>query len=742
MRKLVTFSALALVLGACAKKTPSLEPTMHEQATAAASTDVSDAPTPRHPTPPVAKKVPHERTLHGETFVDDYFWLREKDHPEVLAHLAAEEAYADAVMERFKPLTDQLFDEIVSHIAEDDESTPARLGPHAYWRKVEKGKNYPIHLRRPADGGPAELVLDVNALAAGKEFMGIGEFEPSDDGRLLLYSTDETGFRQYTLRVRDLQTGQDLPETFEKVVSSTWAADGKTLFYVVEDHAKRPYRLYRHTLGTPVSQDALVYEETDQRFELHVERSKSARFVIAHAESKLASEVRLIPADTPEVAPTLVLAREGEHEYHVEHHGDWLVIRTNDQGKNFRLVKAPLANPSDRSLWVELRPHDPEVMLERHLVLSSAIAVETRQGGLPHIEVARLSPATELAPSSSAASPWDRIALPDPIYEVEFDPTGNLEFQTKTLRYVYQSLATPKTTFEYDLATKTSTRLKEDPVPGGFDRTRYVTERLFARSHDGVEVPISLVRRADLALDAARPHPLHLVGYGSYGFSYPVTFSPARLTLLDRGVILAIAHVRGGGELGKRWHEDGRLANKMNTFQDFIAAAEHLVATGYTSPSRLSIEGGSAGGLLMGAVVNLRPELFHAVISQVPFVDVVNTMNDPTLPLTVTEYEEWGNPNLPEQYAWIRAYSPYDNLEKKRYPHMLVKTSYNDSQVMYWEPAKYVARLRALKTDDHILIFKINLGAAGHGGKSGRYDRFREVAFDQAFLLWKHGLTD
>lgn len=704
MIRLVPLAMLAVVSG-CIPRAATPEPTM----------------SPTDTTPPVAKKVPHVRTLHGDTFVDDYFWLREKDHPEVLAHLGAEEAYANAVMRPFEALRDTLFAEIVSHIAEDDETVPARRGGHLYWRRIQKGDNYHVYLRRPISGGDEEVILDVNKLAAGKEFMGVGHISASDDGRLLLYSTDDTGFRQYALRVRDLATGKDLPDTVAKVVSATWAADGSVL-YTVEDHAKRPYRLYRHVLGTESSSDQLIYEEADQRFELYVGRSTSRRYLIVHAESKLATEVRLIPADAPTTAPILLLPRHGEHEYHVDHAGDRLVLRTNDQGKNFRLVEVPLATVADRSTWRELRAHNPAVMIEKHKVFDRFIALETREGGLPNLEV-------------STQAGWARIALPDPVYEVELET--NHEADTTELRYVYQSLATPKTVFAYDTKTGTSTRLKEDPVPGGFDRTRYLAERVFATSHDGVKVPVSVVRRADVT----GPAPLHLIGYGSYGISYPLAFSPSRLTLLDRGVVIAIAHIRGGGDLGKAWHEDGRLAKKMNTFHDFIAAAEHLVAAGVTSQDRLTIEGGSAGGLLMGAVTNMRPDLFKAVISQVPFVDVVNTMNDPTLPLTVTEYEEWGNPNIAEQYGWIRAYSPYDNLGAKDYPAVLVKTSYNDSQVMYWEPAKYVARLRAIKTDDNILMFKINLGAAGHGGKSGRYDRFHEVVFDQAFLLWQYGLA-
>lgn len=739
MVRLMPLAALALVSGCSARAPdPSTRSTVEAlpAETAAPEPHATEPTMPTKPdtdvpTPPAAKKVPHTRTLHGDTFVDDYFWLREKDHPEVLSHLGAEEAYANAVMAPFEGLRQTLFAEIVSHIAEDDETVPARRGDHLYWRRIQKGDNYPVYLRRPVGAGVdvAEVILDVNKLAAGKEFMGIGHLSPSDDGKLLLYSTDDTGFRQYTLRVRDLTTGVDLPETFAKVVSASWAAGG-VIFYTVEDHAKRSYRLYRHVLGTAPETDTLVYEEADQRFELYVGRTTSRRFIVAHSESKLATEVRLIPADAPDTAPMIVVPREGEHEYHVDHRGDVggpLVLRTNDQGKNFRLVEVPLATASDRSTWRELRPHDPAVMIEKHQVFDRFIALETRAGGLPRIEVS--------AAVGEGALAWTRIALPDPVYEVELET--NHEPDTTELRYQYQSLATPKTVFAYDLATGESKRLKEDPVPGGFDRTRYIAERVFATSHDGVKVPVSIVRRVDVK----GPAPLHLIGYGSYGISYPLNFSPARLTLLDRGVVIAIAHIRGGGDLGKAWHEDGRLAKKMNTFHDFIAAAEHLVASGLTARDKLTIEGGSAGGLLMGAVTNMRPDLFKAVISQVPFVDVVNTMNDPTLPLTVTEYEEWGNPNIAEQYGWIRAYSPYENLEAKSYPAMLVKTSYNDSQVMYWEPAKYVARLRSMKTDDNVLMFKINLGAAGHGGKSGRYDRFHEVAFDQAFLLWQYGLA-
>ena len=692
----------------------------------------STAPTPpapettHVPTPPVAKKIPTPRTLHGESFIDAYAWMRDKDAPPVLEHLGAEAAYAGAVMAPLQPLIDALYGEIVSHIAEDDASVPVKDGAWYYWRRIAKGQGYPTHLRRAAGkDGAEEVVLDVNRLAEGKAFLGIGDLETSDDGRLLIYTTDETGFRQYDLHIRDLETGADLGEVIPKVVSSTWAADNKTIFYAVEDAAKRPYRVYRHTLGTDPKDDTLVYEETDGRFELYCWRTQSKGFIVLHSESQLATEVRIVDAKRPESAPVLVAPREGEHEYQVEHAGDRLYIRTNDKGRNFRVVSAPVAKPG-RESWQEVRAHDPNVMIGEVVAFADFLALEVRQDGLPHLEIVDVK-----------TKATTRIAMPDPVYEVSLEQ--NPEHRSRTLRYAYQSLAVPRSVYAYDLDTKTSTLLKEDPVPGGFDRARYVTERVFATSHDGTEVPISVVRRKDVPLDGKAP--LHLYGYGAYGISIPTTFSPARLTLLDRGVVYAIAHIRGGGELGKGWHEAGRLGQKMNTFKDFIACAETLLDKGYGAKDRLTIEGHSAGGLLMGAVLNMRPELFKAAIVGVPFVDVVNTMNDPTLPLTITEYEEWGNPGIAEQYGWIRPYSPYDNLAARSYPTLLVKTSYNDSQVMYWEPAKYVARIRELKTDDHQVLFKIHLDAAGHGGKSGRYDKFKEVAYDQAFLLWQLGVT-
>ncbi|MBL8784876.1 MAG: S9 family peptidase [Deltaproteobacteria bacterium] len=690
------------------------------------------------PTPPVAAKHPVTRTLHGDTFIDDYFWLREKDTEPVLSHLRAEAAYTDAVMAPFAGVIESLFNEIVTHIAEDDASVPVEDGGWLTWRRIAKGQSYPVHLRsRPLakSGAPSseEVVLDVEALAKGKAFLGIGDFEVSDDGETLLYSTDETGFREFDLRFRDIATQRDLTfmkdgapqaETIPKVVVATWATKD-TVLYIVEDDAKRPYRLYRHTLSTDPATDTLVYEEADARFEMECWRSRDHRHVIIESASKLTTEVRLVSAANPKASPHLVLPRKDGHEYHVETAGDRLFIRTNDRGHNFRLVEAALASSADVFRWKELRAHDPAVMLDDVHAFKGRLVLEVREQALPQLEVVDLAKRTTT-----------RIPMREEVFEVSLEQ--NPSFDAPTLRLSYQSLATPRSVLAYDFATGAITTLKVDPVPGGFDPARYRTERLWVTATDGTRIPVSLVSRKDVPRDGSAP--LHLYAYGSYGLSMPTMFSPARLTLLDRGVVYAIAHIRGGGELGKGWHEDGRLAHKMNTFTDFIACAEALVKGGYTSPQRLTIEGRSAGGLLMGAVLNLRPDLFKAAIVGVPFVDVVNTMNDPSLPLTITEYEEWGNPGIAEQYGWIRPYSPYDNLAAKAYPSMLVETSYHDSQVMYWEPAKYVARLRALKTDPNPLVFRIHLGAAGHGGKSGRYDRFREVAFDQAYLLWQDGV--
>jgi oligopeptidase B len=675
--------------------------------------------------PPVAKRVPKADEVHSDRRVDDYAWLREKDDPEVRAYLEAENAYADAVMKPAEPFQAALYAEMLARIKETDTRVPHRKGEHLYYSRTEQGKQYPLYCRKRGTlEAPEAVTLDLNALAEGKTFMALGAYQASDDGRLLAYSTDDTGFRQYTLFVKDLTTGAVVERVAQKVGSVAWVADSRTLFYTVEEEStKRQYRLYRHRLGSGAHD--LVYEEPDLAFNLGVFRTRSGGFVVLGAGSLTTSEARVLAADRPEDGWRLVAPRVAEQEYDVEHHGGDFYIRANDRGRNFRLVKAPVEAPG-REGWEEVVPHRTDVMLEAvdafrdHLVLSEI------EGGLPQLRVIDLRDGAT-----------HRVAFPEPAYSLF--PEANLEFDTSVFRYGYQSLVTPASVYDYDLEKRTATLLKRTEVLGGYDPERYASERIWATAPDGVRVPISLVHRKGVKRDGSAP--LHLAGYGAYGFPLPVTFSSNRVSLLDRGVVAALAHVRGGEEMGKAWHDEGRMMKKRNTFTDFIACAEHLLDEGYGARGRVVISGGSAGGLLMGAVVNLRPDLFGAVVSLVPFVDVINTMLDESLPLTVGEFEEWGNPKRRDEYEYMKSYCPYTNLERKAYPPMLVRTSLNDSQVMYWEPAKYVAKLRTLKTDAKVLLLKTNMGA-GHGGASGRYDALRETALDYAFMLWQMGLWD
>jgi oligopeptidase B len=689
---------------------------------------VTSVPSPLHaapPSPPIAVRQPRVVSLHGEQLSDDYFWLREKDAPAVREYLEAENRYAEAWLAPTRPLQETLYQEMLGRIKETDLSVPYRRGAHFYYSRTEQGRQYPIYARKAGSlEAPEEVTLDLNELAVGHDYMGLGAYTVSDDERLLAYSTDETGFRQYTLQVKDLATGQLLPDRIERVGSVAWAADGRTLFYTVEDHAKRQYRLYRHTLGSEAD-DVLVYEEADERMRVSVGRTRSREYLVLTSGSFTTSEVRYLRADDPNGDWRLVTPRVQEREYYLDHHGEHFYIRVNDTGRNFRLVRAPVANPAPEH-WTEVVAHRDDVMLEDADFFAGHYVRYERRNGLPELQV-----------TSFADGETHAVAFPEPVYDVS--PAANAEWETSALRFVYQSLVTPSSVFDYDVRTRERVLLKETEVLGGYDRTAYASERISATAADGTRIPISLVYRRGVPRDGSAP--LLLEGYGAYGIPYPVAFSSTRLSLLDRGAIVAIAHIRGGGELGKAWHDGGRMAEKMNSFTDFISAAEHLVAERYTASDRLVIEGGSAGGLLMGAVVNLRPDLFKAAVSQVPFVDVINSMLDESLPLTVGEYEEWGNPALPDDYAVMRRYSPYENLGRRAYPAMLVKTSLNDSQVMYWEPAKYVARLRTLKTDANPLLLVTNMGA-GHGGASGRYDRLRELALDYAFMLQQMGLAE
>jgi oligopeptidase B len=677
------------------------------------------------PEPPVARKIPKLDVVHGDTRQDDYFWLRDKQDPAVAAYLDAENAYALALMKPTEALQESLYKEMLSHIKETDLTVPYRDGSYLYYSRTEEAKQYPIYCRKQGNLDAREQVLvDLNALAVGKSFMALGASSVSDDGNLLAYSTDDTGFRQYTLHVKDLRTDQLGRERIEKVGSLAWAADNRTLFYTVEDAAKRQYRLYRHVLGEDLAKDVLVYEEKDELFRVGVDRSKSRAYVFLGISSHTTSEMRYLKADTPTADWQVVTPRRHEHEYEVDHHGDVFYIRTNDKGRNFRLVTAPVSSPGEAH-WKEVVPHRADVMLEGLELFASHYVLVEREAGLPQFQV------TDMASGQSR-----KIPFPEPAYAAF--PSHNVEWNAPAFRYSYQSLVTPSSVYDYEWKSEASTLLKRTEVPGGFDPANYTSERLEAVAADGVKVPLSVVYRKGLKRDGSAP--LLLTGYGSYGFPYPVNFSPTRLALLDRGVTFAIAHIRGGGELGKAWHDAGRMLNKKTTFTDFIAAAEFLIAEKYTAKERLVIRGGSAGGLLMGAVLNMRPDLFKAALVDVPFVDVINTMLDESLPLTVGEFEEWGNPKNADEYAYIKTYCPYTNLAKKAYPAMLVQTSFNDSQVMYWEPAKYVAKLRTLRTDTEPLLLKTNMGA-GHGGASGRYDALHESAFDFAFILSELGLA-
>ncbi len=669
------------------------------------------------PAPPVAKKVPHSYTLHGDTITDDYRWMRELDEdPDVMRYLEAENAYADAYMKRAIPV-EKLYEELLSHVQETDLSVPYRRGGFFYYSRTEKGKQYPILCRKPGSLEAAEQVmLDLNELAKGHDFLQLGAAAVSDDGEKLAYSLDTRGFREYTLFVKDLASGQLGPEKIEHTTSVAWTADGQTLFYVTEDHAKRPHKLWRHDVGT-AGPDAPVYEEKDELYRLGVSRSRSKEFLFASTSSQTTSEVRFLRADRPAAAWQLIAPRRHDHEYDVDHHGDRFWIRTNSTGRTFRVVTADVRDPAE-ARWTEVLAHRPDVMVESVDLFARHLVRTERAGGQPRLVVQDLGSKAEHV-----------IEMPEPVYDVELGT--NAEFDTDLVRFTYTSLVTPPSQLDYAWKTQERTLLKEQPVPA-YDRTKYESARTFAVAPDGTPIPVSLVFRKGTPKDGSAP--LLLYGYGAYGISMDDGFSPHRLVLLDRGVVFAIAHIRGGGELGKPWHDAGRMMNKRSSFSDFVAAGEHLVKERWTSSDRMVAMGGSAGGLLMGAVANLRPELWKAIVLQVPFVDVVNTMLDESLPLTVGEFEEWGNPKVEPQYRYLRSYCPYSNIERRAYPAMLVKTGLHDSQVMYWEPAKYVAKMRATRTDSNPLIFKTVM-AGGHHGASGRYDSLREAAYIYAYVL-------
>jgi oligopeptidase B len=672
------------------------------------------------PAAPVAKVVPQKLTKHGDTRIDPYHWLRDKSRPEVLEYLRAENRYTEAVMKPTEPLQEKLYQELLGRIKETDLSVPERIGDFYYYSRTVKGQQYPILCRKRGSlEGAEEVLLDLNALAKGHKYFRLGASKASPDHRLLAYSTDTTGAEAYTLVVKDLATGTLLKDEIPSTSYSVeWGNDNRTLFYSTLDVAQRPYRLWRHTLGTNPKQDALVYEEKGKTFRLGLSKTRSQGFLLLSLRSTLSSEVHYLDANTPTGAFRVIVRRQPRMEYSVEHRGDKFYIRTNDRAKNFKLMETPVADPG-RKNWKPLIPHRAAVLLEHVDLFENHLVATEREAGLRKVRITNL-----------VEGQTHYVEFPEPVYTVGAD--RNPEFRTRVLRFNYTSLVTPMSVFDYDMNARTRELKKQVEVLGGYDPAQYRSERVFARAPDGVSVPISLVYRKGMARDGRNL--LWLYGYGSYGASTDPYFSSDRLSLLDRGFIFAIAHVRGGSEMGRSWYESGKLLQKKNTFTDFVACAEHLVRGKYTSSARLVASGGSAGGLLMGAVVNLRPDLFTAVIAAVPFVDVVTTMLDPSIPLTTLEYDEWGNPEKQQFYRYMKSYSPYDNVEAKSYPHLLVTTGLNDPRVAFWEPVKWVAKLRATKTDKNRLLLKTHL-EAGHGGPSGRYSRLRETAFQYAFVL-------
>jgi len=674
----------------------------------------------RGPEAPVAPQKPRELVApHGHVRVDPYYWLNERDNPEVLAYLRSEQAYTEAVMAHTADVQQEIFTEITRRIQPRDESVPYLYNGYYHYTRYEEGREYPVYCRQAAPAGEEEVLLDVNRLAEGHNFCSVTGVSPSPDNGLIAFGIDTVGRRKYDIRFRNVLTGEMLADTIGNTTGRTvWAEDGRTVFYTVKDDTLRSFRIMKHRLGGLTGADGLVFEEADPTFSTFVTKTRSRRYILIGSRSTLSTEYRYLDAAAPDGPLTLIQPRERHLEYHVDHAGDHFYIRTNLDARNFRLMRTPVT-ATGRENWTEVVPHRPDVLLTGLELFRDDLVLEERENGLTRLRILHRSDGSE-----------HYVDFDEPAYVVR--PDDNLEFNTTNLRFVYSSLTTPPSTYDYDMATRQRTLRKQQPVQGDFSPEDYTSERLFATARDGVKVPVSLVYRRDLR--GAAPQPLLLYGYGSYGASMDPSFRVERLSLLDRGFIFAIAHIRGGQEMGRYWYEDGKLLKKKNTFTDFIDCAEHLVAGGYTSPDRLAAQGGSAGGLLMGAVVNMRPDLFRAVIAAVPFVDVVTTMLDDSIPLTTAEYDEWGNPADPVYYEYMLSYSPYDNVARQDYPAMLVTTGLHDSQVQYFEPAKWVARLRQLKTDHHPLLLDIDF-EAGHGGTTGRFKRYRRTALEYAFML-------
>jgi len=674
---------------------------------------------------PIAEAIPQELSIHGDSRIDHYYWLRDKESPKVIDYLKAENAYTEVMTAHTQALREKLYNEILGRIKQTDLSVPYKEENYIYYSRTEAGKDYPIYCRKKESiEATEEIILNVNALAEGHEYFSVGGLQVSLDQQLLGYGVDTTGARVYNLRFKDLATGETLPDEIPNTAGFAWANDNKTIFYTVIDAAQRPYQIWRHQLGSDIQNDVLVFHETDTTFRTYVYKTKSKKYLIIGSSSTLSSEMRFLEASTPAGEFQVINPREPDHEYFVFHYEDKFYIRTNLDAENFRLVETPVNQPS-KEHWREVIPHREEVLLEGIEIFKDYLALEERQAGLTQIRVINWQTQDE-----------HYLDFGEPTYTayIYYNP----EFDTNTLRYGYNSLTTPNSVYDYNMQSREKELVKQQEVLGDFDPENYLAERIHATAKDGTLVPISLVYRKGFQKNGS--HPCMLTGYGSYGFSLDPYFSAARLSLLDRGFVYALAHIRGGSEMGRRWYDSGKLFHKKNTFTDFIACAEHLIQEKYTSPDKLIASGGSAGGLLIGAVVNERPDLFKGVIMDVPFVDVVTTMLDSSIPLTEQEYDEWGNPQQKEYYDYMKSYSPYDNVRPQDYPAILVTTGLNDANVQYWEPAKWVAKLRQTKTDKNLLLLKTNLGS-GHGGPSGRYEQYRETAFDYAFVLDLVGIT-
>lgn len=681
----------------------------------------TDLPAPR------AKQISKELSIHGDTRIDPYYWLNERENPDVTSYLQAENAYTDEMMSHLTGFKEKLYQEIVGRIRQTDMSVPYLDNGYYYFVRYEEGQEYPIYSRKKGSlDAPEEVMLDANELAKPFSYYQIGAAAVSPDNKIAAFGEDTLSRRIYTIRFKNLETGEFLEDAIPNTTGgAVWANDNQTVFYSVKDASLRAYKIFRHRLGTPASQDVEVYHEKDETFGVGIGKTKSKKYLVIASYQTVSTEFRYLDANDPEGAFKVIQPRERDHEYMIDHYGDSWYIRTNWNAKNFRLMKTPEGRTGKEN-WTEVVAHRGDVLLEGMELFSKYLVLEERQNGLLRLRV----------------KPWQGgeehyVDFGEEAYTVF--PTSNYDFDTDLIRVNYTSLTTPGSVYDYDMQTRKLTLLKEQEVVGDFDKNNYHTERLYATARDGVKVPISLVYRKGFKKDGTAP--LLLYGYGSYGYSMDPTFNSARLSLLDRGFVFAIAHIRGGEEMGRQWYEDGKLLNKKNTFTDFIDCGEFLVKEKYCAKDQLYAAGGSAGGLLMGAIVNMAPGMWRGILAAVPFVDVVTTMLDESIPLTTGEYDEWGNPNDKTYYDYIKSYSPYDNVEAKDYPAMLVTTGLHDSQVQYWEPAKWVARLREMKTDQNPLLLHTNM-ETGHSGASGRFQRYKDTALEYAFLLDLAGLSE